>query len=219
MPTGRLVWDTTGERFYETGVDHCVLYPYDNTSKSYTNGVAWNGITAINLSPSGADETALWADNIKYLSLRAAEEFGFTIEAYHCPDEFLILDGTAELTTGVVIGQQSRGVFGLCYRSILGNDTKMNEYGNKLHLIYGATVSPTERNYATVNDSPEVDPLSWEATTNPVAVTGHKPTAHVEIDLTKIDSAKLDDLFDTLYGSDTLVPSLPLPDQIITILK
>lgn len=212
-----LEWDKTSERLYETGTKMCALYP-QAADGTYPKGVAWNGITAITESPSGAEETALWADDIKYLSLRSAEEFGATIEAYTYPDEWAECDGSAELTTGVVIGQQPRKPFGLCYRTVLGNDTQLDSHGYKLHLIYGATASPSERAYQTVNDSPEAITFSWEMTTVPVAVTGAKPTACITIDSTKVDSTKLKALEAVLYGSGQADARLPLPDEIKTLL-
>ena len=213
----KLTWDETSKRLYETGVRQGVLYPQDN-SGAYPKGVAWNGLTAITESPSGAEETALWADDIKYLSLRSAEEFGATIEAYTYPDEFAICDGSAELTTGVIVGQQPRKPFGLCYRTVLGNDTQLDNHGYKLHLIYGATASPSERAYQTVNDSPEAITFSWEMTTVPVAVKGAKPTACVTIDSTKADSEKLTALEKILYGDESTEARLPLPDEIKSLL-
>lgn len=213
----KLTWDETSKRLYETGVRQGVLYPQDN-SGAYPKGVAWNGLTAITESPSGAEETALWADDIKYLSLRSAEEFGATIEAYTYPDEFAICDGSAELVTGVIIGQQPRKPFGLCYRTVLGNDTELDAHGYKLHLIYGATASPSERAYQTVNDSPEAITFSWEMTTVPVAVKDARPTACVTIDSTKVDSEKLKALEKVLYGDENAEARLPLPDEIKTLL-
>lgn len=219
----KLVWDQVSEHLYETGVDHGVLYTLDE-NKAYKNAHAWNGLTGITESPSGADETKLWADNIKYLSLRAAEEFGGTIEAYTYPDEFAECDGSASIATGVFIGQQSRKVFGLSYRTILGNDTEMNDHGYKLHLIYGCTCNPTERAYATVNDSPEAITFSWEFSTTPVDVTGHKPTACVTIDSTKVTAEALTRLENHLYGTDPEGQAagtsgwLPLPDDVVKIL-
>lgn len=213
----KLTWDETSKRLYETGVRQGVLYPQDN-SGAYPKGVAWNGLTAITESPSGAEETALWADDIKYLSLRSAEEFGATIEAYTYPDEFAICDGSAELATGVIIGQQPRKPFGLCYRTVLGNDTELDAHGYKLHLIYGATASPSERAYQTVNDSPEAITFSWEMTTVPVAVKDARPTACVTIDSTKVDSEKLKALEKVLYGDENTEARLPLPDEIKTLL-
>ena len=213
----KLTWDATGKRLYETGVKNGVFYPL-NESGTYTGGVAWNGLTSVSESPSGADETALWADDIKYLSLRASEEFGATVEAYTYPDEFALCDGTAELAQGVTIGQQTRTPFGFSFRSTLGNDVKSNDYGYKLHLIYNATASPSESAYSTINDSPEAITFSWELTTTPVAVTGHKPTSRIVIDSTKADPAKLAALEDILYGTDENEPRLPLPDEVATLM-
>lgn len=212
----KLAWDETSKRLYETGVRNGVLYP-QATNGTYPKGVAWNGLTAITESPSGAEETALWADDIKYLSLRSAEEFGATVEAYTYPDEFAICDGSAELAEGVIIGQQPRKPFGLSYRTVLGNDTELDAHGYKLHLIYGATASPSERAYQTVNDSPEAITFSWEMTTVPVAVTGAKPTACITIDSTKVDAAKLAALEKVLYGDENTDARLPLPDEIKTL--
>lgn len=214
----KLVWDATGERLFETGVDRGVLYK-QNAQGAYPEGVAWNGLTAVNESPSGAEATDLWADNMKYLTLRSAEEFGFTIEAYMYPDEFMSCDGTASLATGVYIGQQSRDTFGMCYRTRLGNDTQLDNHGYKLHLIYGASASPSEKSYQTVNDSPEAITFSWECKTTPVNVTGHKATACLIIDSTKVDSTKLSALEDVLYGGDNTEPRLPLPDEVATLLS
>lgn len=215
----KLVWDQVGERKYETGTDKGVLYPFDSAAKAYNNGVAWNGLTGVTESPSGAEASPLYADNIKYLEMRSAEEFGATIEAYMYPDEFAILDGSASLAKGVTIGQQKRGVFGLCYRTLLGNDVDGDDHGYKLHLIYGAVASPSEKSYETVNDSPEAITFSWEITTTPVNVTGFKPTACVIIDSTKADKAKLNALEEILYGSEENEPRLPLPDEVATLMK
>lgn len=212
----KLVWDETGKRFYETGVKNAVLYP--QVSGAYPKGVAWNGITAVTESPSGAEPTALYADDIKYLNLYSAEEFGATVEAYTYPDEFAVCDGTAELATGVSIGQQPRKPFGLSYRTTLGNDTENNDYGYKLHLIYGAMASPSEKSYATINDSPEAITFSWELTTTPVSVAGFKPTSCLTIDSTKVDKAKLEQLEDILYGTKEQEARLPLPDEVATIM-
>jgi len=216
----RLVWDATGEHFYETGVRMGVLYP-QAAGGNYPNGVAWNGLTAVTESPSGADANPLYADDIKYLELRAAEEFGGTIEAYTYPDEWAPCDGSASVVTGVTIGQQPRTPFGLCYRTVLGNDTERDDHGYKLHLIYNATASPSERAYQTINDSPEAITFSWEFTTTPVNVTGHKPTACITIDSTKVDSTKLKTLEDALYGPETGegTAHLPTPDQVIGMLS
>lgn len=216
----RLTWDDTGKRLYETGVKNGVLYPVGDNG-AYGTGVAWNGLTAVTESPSGAEPTALYADDIKYLELMSEEEFGATIEAYTYPDEFAECDGSVEVEEGVKIGQQPRKAFGLCYRTTLGNDVKGNEYGYKLHLIYGCKAAPSEKAYATINDSPEAVTFSWEVTTTPVAVTGHKNTAHLEIDSTKVNATKLAALEAMLYGSDTesSTPTLPLPDVVIATLK
>lgn len=200
----KIVWDTTGDRLYETGVDHGVLYPVA-TGGTYPAGVAWNGLTAVTESPSGAEATALYADNIKYLNLFSAEEFGATIEAYTYPDEFAQCDGSAEIAGGVTIGQQDRKTFGLSYRTIVGNDVEGQNYGYKIHVIYGAMASPSEKAYATVNDSPEAITFSWEITTTPVNVTGFKPTASLTIDSAKADKEKLKALETILYGGDPVV--------------
>lgn len=212
----KIVWDKTGERFYETGVKNGVLYVAE--AGEYNKGVAWNGLTAVTESPSGAESTALYADDIKYLNLISAEEFGGTIEAYTYPDEFKACNGEADLTTGVVIGQQTRMPFGLCYRTTLGNDTVGNDYGYKLHLVYGATASVSEKAYATINDSPEAITFSWEFTTTPVSVTGHKPTAIVTIDSVKAGAEAMAALEAILYGSESEEARLPLPDEIVTIM-
>ena len=216
----KLVWDNTGDRFYETGVKNAVLY-VQSSSGTYPKGVAWNGITAVTESPSGAEATALYADDIKYLSLMSTEEFGATIEAYTYPEEFEACDGSASLTTGVSIGQQKRTPFGLCYRTTIGNDTDGNDHGYKLHIIYGALASPSEKAYASINDSPEAITFSWEVTTTPVSVSGFKPTASLVIDSTKADQTKLTALETILYGSDAesgTDPRLPLPDEIKTLM-
>ena len=216
----KLVWDQTGERYYETGVKNGVLYI--PTEGVYSKGVAWNGLTAVTESPSGAEATALYADDMKYLNLYSAEEFGATIEAYTYPDEFAQCDGSAELTKGVSIGQQTRKTFGLCYRTTIGNDTDGNDYGYKLHMIYGCMASPSEKAYATINDSPEAITFSWEVTTTPVSVAGFKPTASITIDSTKADPTKLAALEDILYGKDGEPGSearLPLPDEIKTLMS
>lgn len=214
----QITWDNTGERLYETGVDHGVLYPQSSTG-SYNSGVAWNGLTSVTESPSGAEESAQYADNIKYLSLRGAEEFGATVEAFTYPDEFAVLDGTVSPAEGVTVGQQKRGTFGLSYRTLLGNDVQGQDYGYKLHLVYGATAAPSERAYATVNDSPEAITFSWELTTNPVPVSGLKPTSIITIDSSKVDKDALSDLEEILYGTTTEEARLPLPDEVIDIFK
>lgn len=208
----KLTWDKTGERLYETGVRMGVLYPM--VSGAYPKGVVWNGLTAVTESPSGAEATALYADDIKYLNLRSKEEFGATVEAYTYPDEFAECDGSASLAEGVTIGQQPRKTFGLCYRTVLGNDTENEDHGYKLHLVYGATAAPSEKAYATINDSPEAITFSWELSTVPVEVEGHNPTASLTIDSTKVDSTKLAALEAILYGSENSEARLPLPDEI-----
>lgn len=213
----KIVWDESGKRLYETGVKNGVLYIQDETG-AYNKGVAWNGLTAVTESPSGAEATPLYADDIKYLELFSAEEFGATIEAYTYPEEFEACDGSASLGTGVTIGQQDRKTFGLCYRTVLGNDVKSNEYGYKLHLIYGAKAAPSEKGYQTINDSPEAITFSWEVTTTPVNVAGFKPTASVTIDSTKIVPEKLKKIEDMLYGEGATDAKLPLPDELKTIL-
>ena len=214
----KLTWDNAGERLYETGVKQAALY-VQGSGGTYPKGVAWNGITAVTESPSGAEATALYADDIKYLSLVSAEEFGATIEAYTYPDEFAECDGSASIATGVVIGQQKRKTFGLAYKTTLGNDVDNNDYGYKLHLIYGALAAPSEKAYATINDSPEAITFSWEVTTTPVSVAGHKPTAIVTIDSTKADKTKLAALETILYGTDEVEARLPLPDEVATLMK
>lgn len=209
-----LVWDNVGERLYETGVDHGVLYIPD-ASGVYANGVAWNGLTAVTESPSGAESTPQYADNIKYLNLVSAEEFGATIEAFTYPEEFAVFDGTAVPSPGISLGQQSRKMFGLSYRTRVGNDLDGTDHGYKLHLIYGCQAAPSEKAYATINDSPEAITFSWEVTTTPVAVTGYKPTAQVVLDSTKVDAATLATVEEMLYGTAGADPRLPLPDEII----
>lgn len=213
----KLVWDKIGERFYETGVKKGVLYP-QGPGGTYPKGVAWNGLISVTESPSGAEVTPLYADDIKYLNLVSAEEFGATIEAYTYPDEFAQCDGSAEIATGVMIGQQSRKPFGLSYVTTLGNDVDGNDYGYKLHIIYGALAAPSEKGYSTINDSPEAITFSWEVTTTPVDVPGYKPTACITIDSTKVDAAKLAALEKILYGSEESEARLPLPDEIITLM-
>lgn len=217
----KLKWDQTGEHIYETGVSQCVLYPQD-ANGAYPTGVAWNGITAINESPSGAESNPFYADNQKYLNLTSAEEFAASVEAYTYPDEFAACDGSAQLAVGVRIGQQTRSAFGLCYKTILGNDVENEAYGYKIHIIYGAKAAPSEKGYATVNESPEAVTFSWELSTTPVPVTGFKPTASVEIDSTTTNPTKLAALEAILYGTDAgeggtpaaTVARLPLPDEI-----
>lgn len=214
----KLVWDESGKRLYETGVKMGVLY-VQNASGAYPKGVAWNGLTAVNETPSGAEATPLYADDIKYLNLRSAEEFGATIEAYTYPDEFEACDGSAEIAEGVKIGQQARKTFGLCYRTIVGNDVQGNDFGYKLHLIYGATAAPSEKAFATVNDSPEAVTFSWEVACAPVEVPNFKPSASIVIDSTKVDATKLAALEAKLYGDATTEAMLPLPAEIIEMFK
>lgn len=213
----KLVWDETGKRYYETGVKQGVLYP-QGTNGAYTKGIAWSGITAVTESPSGAESNPLYADDIKYIDLRSAEEFGATIEAYTYPDEFAVCDGSAEIAPGVTIGQQVRKAFGLSYKTTFGNDTEFNDHGYKLHIIYNATASPSEKGYQTINDNPEAITFSWELTTTPIAVTGYKPTASLTIDSTKTTAAKMQAIEDILYGTAQNEPRLPLPDEIITLM-
>lgn len=213
----KLVWDATGERFYETGVKNGVLYPQE--AGAYPKGVAWNGLTAVTESPSGAEATPLYADDIKYLNLMSNEEFGATIEAYTYPDEFAVCNGEAEIADGVNIGQQARKTFGMCYRTVVGNDVDSNDHGYKLHMIYGALAAPSERAYASVNDNPEAITFSWEISTTPVNVTGFKPTAYISIDSRKADKAKLEALEAILYGSEDEEARLPLPDEIAELMK
>ena len=222
-----LSWDGTGDKLYETGVDRGVLYPMG--TNGYETGVAWNGLTGVTETPSGAEATKLYADNIKYLEIRSAEEFGGTIEAYTYPDEWAECDGSAALVTGVYAGQQPRKIFGLCYRTVLGNDVDLDKHGYKLHLVYGCTASPSERSYATINDSPEAITFSWEFSSVPVPVEGHKPVSCITIDSTKVDPTKLKNLEDKLYGvstDSTANPAvagsaayLPLPAEVISTLS
>ena len=219
-PIYALSWDETGEKLYETGVDHGVLYPMGQNG--YGDGVAWNGLTTVTETPSGAEATKLYADNIKYLEIRSAEEFGGTIEAYTYPDEWAECDGSAALATGVYAGQQPRKVFGLCYRTVLGNDVDLDKHGYKLHIVYGCTASPSERSYATINDSPEAITFSWEFSSVPVPVTGHKPVSCITIDSTKVDATKLATLESILYGTGrqtTVAARLPLPAEIVSTLS
>lgn len=212
----QLTWDQLGERLYETGVDHGVLYLPD-VSGDYTDGVAWNGLTTVTESPSGAEATPLYADNIKYLNLISAEQFGATIEAFTYPDEFAQCDGTAVPETGVSIGQQNRKLFGLSYRTRLGNDLEGSDHGYKLHLIYGAQAAPSEKAYATINDAPEAISFSWAISTTPVEVTGYKPTALLTIDSSKVSPSELAALETVLYGDEGVEPRLPLPDEVVAM--
>ena len=217
----KIVWDKEGTRTYETGVKQGVLYPMASGG-AYGTGVAWNGLTAVTESPSGAEASAIYADDIKYLNLMSNEDFGATIEAYTYPEEFAACDGSAEIAPGVTVGQQKRSKFGLSYKTTLGNDVDGNEYGYKIHIIYGALAAPSEKSYATINDSPEAITFSWEVSTTPVNVEGLKPTANIIIDSTKFvtgeDKAKLKALEDLLYGTEEGEPTLPLPDKIIEIM-
>ena len=209
----KIVWDQTGARLYETGVKQGVLYVQDSGG-TYPKGVAWNGLTTVTESPSGAEATPLYADDIKYLNLMSTEELSGTIEAYTYPDEFAECDGSASIATGVYIGQQARKTFGLCYRTTLGNDVDNNAHGYKLHLVYGCLASPSEKAYSTINDSPEAITFSWEFSTTPVNVTGFKPTANIVIDSTKVNAEKLAALEKILYGDAQTEARLPLPDEV-----
>lgn len=216
-----LTWDNTGERLYETGVDRGVLYTYDSSTKLYGTGVAWNGLTAITESPSGAEPTPQYADNIKYLNLMSAEEFGFTIEAFTYPDEFELCDGTASPIAGLTVAQQARRTFGLSYRSLIGNDVEAQDHGYKIHLIYGALASPSEKSRTTVNDTPEAMTFSWTASTTPVALPPElkmRPTAHIVADSTKMSANKLADLEALLYGAEEESAKLPLPADLLALL-
>lgn len=212
----KLTWDATGERLYETGVSQCAVYPVVNNA--YPQGYAWNGITGVTESPSGADSNPQYADNIKYLNLISNEEFGATITAFTYPDEFADCDGSAAPVPGVRIGQQTRKPFGLAYKTILGNDSEGVDYGYKLHLIYNALASPSEKAYNTVNDSPEANEFSWEITTTPLNVTGYKPTACITITSTDVDAVALAALEDALYGTVSEAAHLPLPDEVISMM-
>ena len=214
----KLVWDDSGNQLYETGTDRGVLYLADDKG-AYPKGVAWDGLRSITESPSGAEETALWANNHKYGSLYSAEEFAFTIGAYTSPEDFDACDGTVELAKGFSAGQQTRAKFGMTYRTLIGNDIKGTDYGYKIHFVYGATASPSEHSHSSVNESPEAEELSWECKTVPVAVEGYKPSAHFVINSTKIDKAKLDAIETIIYGSDETEPRLPLPADIIKLIE
>ena len=222
----KIVWDKSGERTYETGIDRGVLYP-QAIGGTYPKGVAWNGLTTVTESPSGAEANPQYADNIKYLNLISAEEFGATVEAFTYPDEFAICDGSAQPSVGLVLGQQTRKQFGLCYRTVLGNDTEGQDHGYKLHLIYNALAAPSEKGYSSINDSPEAISFSWEISTTPIEIDGYRPAASITIDSTKVDKTKLAALEVILYGKDATTepaaeavdPRLPLPAEIITLLK
>lgn len=215
----RIQWDLTGERTYETGVDRGVLYTYDHKNKKYNEGVGWNGLTAINETPSGAEPTAHYADNIKYLNLMSAEEFGFTIEAFTYPQEFGMCDGS-HVEDGLFIGQQARVPFGLSYRTLIGNDTQSNDYGYQIHLVWNAMASPSEKAHNTVNENPEPTTMSWTASTTPTPFTkyDYKPTAHMYVDSTKTDPAKLKALETIIWGDDATEPRMPTPDEVVDIL-
>lgn len=212
------MWDQEGKRLYETGVEKCALYPRDTTG-AYPKGVAWNGITTVTESPSGAEATPIYADNNKYLNLFSTEELGLTIGAYTYPDEFAECDGSASIVEGVYAGQQRRTSFGLAYKTLLGNDVAGTDHGYRLHLVYGCTASPSEKGFSTVNDSPEAISFSWSVTTTPVEVTGLKPTALLTIDSTKVEKTKLKALEDVLYGTESSTPRLPLPNEVKTLLQ
>lgn len=214
-----LTWDGTGDRLFETGVEKGVLFVYDNNA--YGTGVAWNGLISVNENPSGAEATKLWADNIKYLNLLSAEDFGFTIEAYTYPDEFMACDGSASIATGVYAAQQPRKTFGFSYVTQIGNDTDGTNHGYKIHLVYGCKAAPSGKDYNTINDSPDATQLSWEVSTTPIEVTGFKPTSHIIIDSTKTDSTKLTTFKGILYGTDGQNGTnsrLPLPAEVISTL-
>ena len=214
----RLIWDEVGQRFFETGVKNGVIYVQNNDG-SYANGVVWNGLTAITESPSGAEETPLYADDVKYLTLRSAEEFGATIEAFTYPEEFEQCDGSATIADGITVGQQARRAFGLCYRTAVGNDIQGQEFSYKLHIIYGCTVAPSEKSYSTINDNPEAITFSWELSTVPVPVDGFKPTASLVIDANKVDAGKLQLLENALFGDAENEATLLLPNQIMELMK
>ena len=213
----KLVWNEAGKRLYETGVDRGVLYVSDGNGR-YQKGVVWNGLVSVNESPSGAEATPLYAGNVKYVELMSNEEFGASIEAYTYPEEFEQCDGSAELADGITIGQQPRKSFGLCYRTKIGNDTAGDEHGYKIHLIYGAKAAPTEKSYTTINDSPEAITFSWEITTTPIEVAGHKPTATLTIDSTKVQPDKLEAIEKKLYGDTATEATLPTPAEILALI-
>lgn len=216
----KLVWDKSGERLYETGVKNCALYVRDESASAtngYSKGVPWNGVTSLTESPSGAEASAVYADDIKYLNLISAEDFGATINAYTYPEEFEACDGSGQIAKGITIGQQKRKSFCLAYKTTLGNDTENNDHGYKLHIIYGATASPAEKEYATINDSPEAIEFSWEMSTTPVNVTGFKPTASLVIDSTKTDKAILTKIEEALFGSEETESHILMPDEIMAI--
>ena len=213
----KMIWDAVGEKFFETGIEQVALYRM--TEGAYSTGVAWNGITALNLTPSGAEATSLYANNRKYLTLMSVEELGGTIEAYTYPDEWAECDGSAMAAPGVFIGQQARKPFGLAAKTLVGNDVDLTAHGYKLHLIYGGLASPSEQTNSTVNDSPEAKTMSWEFSTTPVNVTGYQSTSYMCIDSTKVDADKLAALEAVLYGSESAEPRLPMPDEVLSMLK
>lgn len=213
----KIVWDETGKRLYETGVDHGVLYP--QSEGTYPKGVAWNGLVSVSENPSGAEDNPLYADNMKYLNIKSAEELGLTIECYTYPDEWAQCDGSAELIPGVTIGQQKRNTFGLSYRTKIGNDTEGEDHGYKLHLVYGCSASPSEKTYQTVNDSPEAITFSYEVTTTPIPLDGFKPVAAVTFDSTKVDADIMGKIEKVLYGDEEVDPRLPLPSELKTLLE
>ena len=214
----KLVWDQISEKLYETGADHAVLY-LPNDSGVYSKGVAWNGLLGFDENPSGAEPTKLWADNVNYITMYSAEEYSGTIRAYMYPDEFASCDGSEEVAAGVTIGQQNRKSFAFSYRTVIGNDVKGNDYGYKIHIVYGCKCSPSAKTHDTINDSPSAVEFSWEVSSTPVAVDGFKPTSTIEIDSTKVDATKLAALEEVLYGGDSVEARLPLPDEIVTILQ
>lgn len=215
----KLSWDGTGQRFYETGVDHAVLFPWDSSKNAYGTGVAWSGISACNEAPSGAEATDVYADNIKYASIRSTETYSMTIEAYTYPDEFAECDGSASLGPGIKIGQQTRKKFGYSFRSKVGNDTEGQDFGYIIHLVYGCTASPSSKDRSTINDSPDISPFSWEVSTEPVEVEGLKPTATLEIDSTKVSKETLTKIEEALYGTESEEPKLLMPNEIVEMLK
>lgn len=214
----KLIWDASGEKNFETGIEQFALFPISAAGK-YDHGVAWNGVTSVTESPSGGEATKLYADNINYATLYSAEAFGGTIEAYTYPDEFAECDGSAEMLTGITVGMQERSTFGFAYKTLMGNDTQGTKRGYKLHLVYGAKASPSEKNYQTVNDSPDAISFSWEFTTTPVPVSGKKPTAIITIDSTKVSAAALAAIEDAIYGSTSKDAYLPLPDELTTLVQ
>ena len=220
MPESKKIqWDKVGEHFYETGVDHGILYPMNVNGQTYDKGVAWNGLTAVTESPEGAEVSAIYADNIKYLNLMSAEDFKATIEAYTYPEEFEQCDGSAALVKGLNVGQQTRKTFAFCYTTSLGNDTQGQDYGYKIHIIYGCKAKPSEKSYSTINDSPEAVTFSWDVSTVPVPVEGKNPTATVVIDSTRLEKGKLKLIEDKLYGTESAEPTLPLPNEIKALMQ